>query len=363
MTSAAGLQGFPTIHGNRIVWMDQPSPGADTDLRLYNFVTKEGQAICEAPGTQATPQIFGTQTVWDDSRNGNTDIYLFDQARNQEFQITRNGAAQSGACIYNGKVCWVDLREGWPAIYMAEIPPAHRPVLDPIGDKSIDEYKVLDFTVSGSDPDGDALAYSADNLPNGATFDPATRKFRWKPGYSQAGTYSGIRFTVSDGSLSDSEEITITVNNVNRKPAVGTVSPSSGSGPAGSYVTFTTTCSDPDGWRDVRYSYFLVNQSTGGSNCSFAYYNQNTHKLYLRNDAGDAWLGDISPGSSRLIENSYAVIDCSGTTVSGSGDTLTIRWRLKFKPAFKGAKNSYIRVRDDPGVDSGWYKKGTWTVK
>jgi hypothetical protein len=70
--------------------------------------------------------------------------------------------------------------------------------------------KLLSFTISASDPDGDPLDYSADNLPDGASFDPDTQTFSWTPRYDQAGVYS-VTFEVSDGELTDSEDITITV--------------------------------------------------------------------------------------------------------------------------------------------------------
>jgi Tol biopolymer transport system component len=50
------------------------------------------------------------------------------------------------------------------------------PVLNPIGNKSVNEGQTLSFTLSATDPDtGDTLTYSATNTPPGSTFDPATR--------------------------------------------------------------------------------------------------------------------------------------------------------------------------------------------
>jgi len=95
------------------------------------------------------------------------------------------------------------------------------PVLNPIGDKMVSEGALLQFTVTASDFDVPAqtLTYSASNLPPGATFNPTTRVFSWTPASGQAGVYSGVHFEVSDGYLTDSEDITITVTVV--KPPVG----------------------------------------------------------------------------------------------------------------------------------------------
>ncbi len=99
------------------------------------------------------------------------------------------------------------------------------PVLDPIGDRTVDENKSVSFNVVGHDSVGDNLTYSATGLPAGATFNSATGAFSWTPTFNQAGTYP-ITFTVSDGSLTASETITITVNDMdNVAPTVVTVDP------------------------------------------------------------------------------------------------------------------------------------------
>jgi hypothetical protein len=87
------------------------------------------------------------------------------------------------------------------------------PVLTPIGSRTISEGQSLSMTLTGTDPDGDSLTFSAGNLPTGASFNPATRAFSWTPGYGAAGNYS-VQFTVTDNGAppaSDSETVTITV--------------------------------------------------------------------------------------------------------------------------------------------------------
>ena len=90
----------------------------------------------------------------------------------------------------------------------------HAPVLNAVGARSIAAGSTLSFNISAHDSDGDSLTFSASNLPSGATFSASSRTFSWTPDSSQAGTYSGVRFQVSDGSLTDYEEITITVTAV-----------------------------------------------------------------------------------------------------------------------------------------------------
>jgi hypothetical protein len=84
------------------------------------------------------------------------------------------------------------------------------PLLNLIGAKSGDEGGLLTFTISATDADGDQLFYSASNLPEGASFDADTRTFSWTPRYDQTGVYT-VHFEVSDGELTDDEDVTITV--------------------------------------------------------------------------------------------------------------------------------------------------------
>lgn len=120
------------------------------------------------------------------------------------------------------------------------------PVLSPIGAKSVNENQTLSFIVSATDVNGDALTYSATNLPSGASFNTGTKTFSWTPNHNQSGTYPDVRFAVTDGYLTASENITITVNNVNRPPAF-TMTPANGS----TYnetdtIQINVAASDPD---------------------------------------------------------------------------------------------------------------------
>ena len=105
-------------------------------------------------------------------------------------------------------------------ITVIDINPNHPPVLDPIGNKFTNEGQLLQFGVTASDPDGDTVFITATNLPAGASFNGMT--FTWTPGFQNAGIYF-VTFTASDGLLTDSETITITVGNVNRPPTLNLV--------------------------------------------------------------------------------------------------------------------------------------------
>jgi predicted RNA-binding protein with TRAM domain len=138
------------------------------------------------------------------------------------------------------------------------------PILDPIGNKTVNEGEILEFTITASDPDGDGLTYSASDLPEGATFDPVTQKFSWTPGYDKAGNYN-VLFTVTDDWISpasDSEEITITVGNVNRPPILDPIGNKTVN--EGETLEITVTATDPDGGMDA-LTYSASNLPLGAS--------------------------------------------------------------------------------------------------
>jgi len=100
------------------------------------------------------------------------------------------------------------------------MPQNQPPVLNAIGNKAVNEGGLLEFIISAADPDNSNLIYSVSGLPLGAYFSPNKKLFSWLPGYNQQGSYP-IHFEVSDGLLTDSEDITITVNHTPVNPASG----------------------------------------------------------------------------------------------------------------------------------------------
>jgi len=121
-----------------------------------------------------------------------------------------------------------------------------RPVLDSIGPQEVNEGEQLILLVTSSDPDGDSIILTTDTLYDGMSFtdhgyDTAT--FDWTPNFDQAGVYY-VNFIASDGELADLEVVEITVNNVNRPPALDSIGPKMFN--EGNTLTFTVTASDPD---------------------------------------------------------------------------------------------------------------------
>jgi beta-propeller repeat-containing protein len=140
-------------------------------------------------------------------------------------------------------------------------------------------------------------------------------------------------------------------------PSVISVSPSSGSGDR---QTFSFLVSDPRGFEALTSVSVIIRPSTSTSSVCSLYYGRAANTIYLLNDAGTAWLTPAVLGSATTIQNSRCTVYPANSTVSGSGNNLTLNLALSFKAVFAGAKNIYMEAFD--GLDSGWQLKGTWNV-
>ena len=90
-----------------------------------------------------------------------------------------------------------------------------KPVLDEIRDIEVEETDTLVIELEAIDLDGDELSYSVDD----ERFAQDGNSFTWETTYDDAGEYV-VTVTVSDGVDATSQEVTITVDNVNRAPVI-----------------------------------------------------------------------------------------------------------------------------------------------
>ena len=92
------------------------------------------------------------------------------------------------------------------------VQPNRAPVMGAIGNQTDDENATVSLSTGATDADGDTLTYTASGLPGGLSINSSTGQITGTISGS-AGTYS-VTVTASDGSLSDSESFTWTVNAV-----------------------------------------------------------------------------------------------------------------------------------------------------
>jgi len=149
---------------------------------------------------------------------------------------------------------------------------------------------------------------------------------------------------------------------INRPPTNVSISPNTGT-LTGTKIAFTAKYSDPDGYQNLANCYLLINTTLSQVNAAFVRYDQNANLLYLKNDADTSWGTGRAPGSAYVLENSYCKLYCAETTVSGSGTTLTVTWKLEFKPTMSGrAVQEYMLVFDDLGARDGYDQVGSVTL-
>ena len=120
------------------------------------------------------------------------------------------------------------------------------PVLDPIGNKNVDELDTLSFTATASDADipAQTLTFSlGSGAPSGASI-TSGGAFTWTPTEAQGPGSYVIRIIVSDSITQDYEDIMVTVNEVNTPPVLDSIGPKSVN--EGSTLSFTATASDVD---------------------------------------------------------------------------------------------------------------------
>ncbi len=120
------------------------------------------------------------------------------------------------------------------------------PVLATIGPRNVNETANLNFIATATDPDLTTPTLVAENLPANATFvdnGNGSGSFNFNPTPLQAGVYN-VRFIASDGALSDTELVAITVNDVSQPPVLATIGPRSVT--EGQNLNFNVSATDID---------------------------------------------------------------------------------------------------------------------
>ena len=199
--------------------------------------------------------------------------------------------------------------------------------------QSANENALLSFTVTASDPDGDAItSLTAAPLPAGATFTPGAGNtsgtFSWTPTFTQAGSYP-VTFTATNA-LSGSALTTITVNNVDRAPTVS--APATQTGAENFLLTFTVTALDPDG--DAITNLTAVPLPTGAT--------------FTKNASNTSGTFNWTPTVGQAAGSPYSIVFTASNALSGTATTaITVSANdrppvVTAPPSASGNENSLI---------------------
>jgi hypothetical protein len=141
----------------------------------------------------------------------------------------------------------------------------------------------------------------------------------------------------------------------NQAPAVVSVSPNPASGPSN---IFALTYSDPNGATDLNIVGAIFNATVSTTNSCTVLYSPALNVIYLVNDAGTE-SSKLLPGFG-TISNSQCTIVGTNTSVTWSGDTLTLNLEVTASSTYTAAQNIFLVAEDNSLVSTGWVNVGTW---
>lgn len=118
------------------------------------------------------------------------------------------------------------------------------PTLTQPANQTSGEGTAVSLALVATDPDGNALTYSATGLPAGLSVNASSGLISGTPTFTSAGVFSVVA-TASDGLLAHSRTFTWTITNTNRAPLLA--QPANQTSMVNTTVSLALSASDPDG--------------------------------------------------------------------------------------------------------------------
>jgi hypothetical protein len=211
-----------------------------------------------------------------------------------------------------------------------------------------------------------AVNFGVSGLPSGVTgsFSPASVTGSGSTtlmiNTTSAATLGAATVSVmgTSGSVSHGNSGSLMINGSG--PTAVSVSPSSGSGTS---QVFAFQFADPKGYANLSLMWFGFSGSTFAEHGCKVQYTPRTKTLYLEDDTGATLLGPLTPGVAGTVSNSQCTLNSGASSVSGSGNNLTVNVALTFQSKFAGLQQAYMYAIDFLGQHTaGWQDRGTWIV-
>ncbi len=130
-------------------------------------------------------------------------------------------------------------------------------------------------------------------------------------------------------------------------------------------TVITARFSDSNGFADLNILNMLINDAIDGRNACYIAFIRSSATLVLVNDAGAAggpFAGTLGIPGSGIVSNNQCSINAAGSSVTGSGNELSLALNVSFSGPFTGDRIVYLAARDQAENNSGWQAKGTITV-
>ena len=213
--------------------------------------------------------------------------------------------------------------------------------------------------LGGNDPDGGTLAYSAAGLPSGLSLNTATGRITGTP--TTAGSFTVVAGVTDDIAPVQQRSFAWTIAPGAATITAAATSPATGTGTA---QTFTLTYTDSVGrCADLVTAsvVFDAAQSANPANSCAVTVSPRTGLVSLLNDAGTSWASGTI-GDQTTLQNSQCSLALANSSVTPSGNNLTVNLAMAFSPVFAGGKNTYLYAAGAGGQNSGWVARGNWTV-
>jgi beta propeller repeat protein len=119
LTPESEASTLPTLDGDRVIYARIP-PAGNWPLLVYDLTTGVETPFATA-GEYLLPRLAlsGHRAAWHDNRNNNWDIYTFDFNTNMETRLTTDTSSQLWPAIFGDRVTWMDYRHHgtWQDLY------------------------------------------------------------------------------------------------------------------------------------------------------------------------------------------------------------------------------------------------------
>ncbi len=139
--------------------------------------------------------------------------------------------------------------------------PNDSPTLDPVDDITVVEGELVEFQMSGTDPDEDGVSFGVVELPERAVVDAATGAFAWQTRFGDRGTYELQLFARDEFGATATQPMTLTVTEgENRPPTLAPIEPQLiYAEQALTAVEVVAVATDPEE-QPLTYAWYLANE-------------------------------------------------------------------------------------------------------